>query len=250
VNNGSRYTRAVDAAAWDPPPDPSRARLRAALQDRARLLYERLPPEAAAEVRASLVRLRKARSPRQAVAALEYEVQHLFEAVAPTLAEHPLPVATPRRAFTLVAVGAGSAATLEELHAISLLIPGVQAAAAPGVTVVATAAFAALVLEAYVAGSLRVHMLQAAGFPIDTALVTRDVLKAMTGRDDVRITKIAAKALTRRMLRRWARSIVPIVGISYATWDARKTIKEIARMPFPVQQAETEPLIPLPRRSS
>jgi hypothetical protein len=224
--------------------------MRAALQERARLLYERLPPEAAAEVRASLLRLRKARTPRQAVAALEYEVQHLFEAVAPTLAEHPLPVATPRRAFAIVALGAGSAATLEELEAIALLVPGMQVAAAPSITVVAAASFAALVLEAYVAGSLRVHMLEAAGMPVDPALVTRDVLRAMTGRDDVRITKVAAKALTRRMLRRWARGIVPIVGISYASWDARKTVKEIARMPFSVQPAPAAPVKPLPRRSS
>jgi hypothetical protein len=53
----------------------------------------------------------------------------------------------------------------------------------------------------------------------------------MTGRQDVKVTKLAAKALTRRMLRRWSRGVVPFVGIGYASWDAQKTIRAIARMP-------------------
>jgi hypothetical protein len=88
-------------------------------------------------------------------------------------------------------------------------------------------------MEAYIAGSLRVHMLHAGGHDVDFDAVTRDVLRAMTGRDDVRISRAAAQQLTKRMLRRWSRAIVPFVGIGYATWDANRTISAIARMQPP-----------------
>src|SRR5262249_21539520 len=141
--------------------------LRAAMQARARELAERLPPETLAELRSSLLRLRRARSPRQAVAALELEIEHLFRVVAPTLAEHPLSALTPARAAMIVGAATAAAASVEELDAIALLIPGVNTAAVPGLAVVAAAAFAALVLEAYIAGSLRVHQVRAAGQEVD-----------------------------------------------------------------------------------
>jgi hypothetical protein len=195
-------------------------------------LWNRLPPDAGRELRASLVRLRQARSPRQAVAALEHEIEHLFHAITPTLVEHPLPVRSPAAARATVSVVASAAAAVEEAEAIALLFPMTTTVATPTLPVVAAASFSALAMEAYVAASLRVHMLQAAGLPADPARVTRDTLRAMTGRDDVRLTKIATQALTRRMLRRWSRAVVPFVGIGYATWDAQKTIRAIARMPL------------------
>jgi hypothetical protein len=190
-----------------------------------------MPPEAGAELRAAMRRVRKARSPRQVVAALEEEIEHLFDSIAPKLVEHPLPVRTPARARATVSVVAGAAAAVEEIEAIALLLPGTNVAAAPTLPVLAAASFSALALEAYVAASLRVHMLQAAGRAVEPDAVTRDTLRAMTGRDDVQLTKFAAQTLTRRMLRRWSRGLVPFVGIGYASWDAQKTIREIARMP-------------------
>jgi len=190
-----------------------------------------MPPGTSAELRAAMVRLRQSRTPRQAVSALEHEIEHLFENVAPTLVRHPLPLRTPARAYATVATVAGAAAAVEEIEAIALLIPGVNTAAAPTLPLVVAASFGALALEAYVAASLRVHMLEAAGRAVEASSVIRDVLRAMTGREDVRVTKFAAKALTRRMLRRWSRGIVPFVGIGYASWDAQKTIRAIARMP-------------------
>jgi hypothetical protein len=218
--------------AWDPPPNPRRrsALVRAA-QARLRELWSRVPPEAGVELRAAMARVRKARTPRQAVAALEDEVVHLFESIAPTLVEHPLPVRTPARARATVSAIAGAAAAVEEIEAIALLLPGTNVAAAPTLPMLAAASFSALALEAYVAASLRVHMLQAANRPVDPQEVSRDTLRAMTGRDDVQLTKLAAQALTRRMLRRWSRGLVPFVGIGYASWDAQKTMREIARMP-------------------
>lgn len=235
---------------WDPPPDPKGRRPSAAMARRAlarrapardvparhaqaRLhdVWSRVPPGVGEELRAAIARLRQSRSPRQAVAALEHEIGHLFDHVAPTLVDHPLPVRTPARAYGTVATIAGAAAAVEEMEALALLVPGVNVATAPTLPFVVAASFGALALEAYIAASLRVHMLQDAGKPVDPQSVTRDVLCAMTGRQDVKITKLAAKALTRRMLRRWSRGVVPFVGIGYASWDAQKTIRTIARMP-------------------
>jgi hypothetical protein len=195
-------------------------------------LWNHLPPDAGREMRASLLRLRKAHTPRQAFAALEYEIEHLVHNVAPTLVEHPLPLRTPAAARAVVTVVASAAAAVEEAEAIALLLPHTTAVAAPTLPMVAAASFSALAMEAYIAMSLRVHMLQAAGRTVEPEQVTRDTLRAMTGREDVRLTKIAAKALTRRMFRRWSRGVVPFVGMGYATWDAQKTMSAIIRMPL------------------
>jgi hypothetical protein len=220
--------------AWEPPPEPKRRRAAAiarAAQARPRKLWSSLPPTAGTELRAAISRLRKSRSPRQAVAAFEHEIEHLIDNVAPTLVQHPFPVRTPAQAYATVAAIAGTAAAVEEMEAIALLLPGVNAAATPTLPAVVAASFAALALEAYIAASLRVHILESAGRAVDPVSVTREVLCAMTGREDLRVTKLAAKALTRRMLRRWSRGVVPLVGIGYASWDAQKTIRAISRMP-------------------
>jgi hypothetical protein len=214
-----RMRTRVDKVDWD------------AAKQRVRDVYDGLPPDTAAELRKSALRLRKARSPRDAVAALEFEIETLFSSIAPTRVEHPLPLRTTRGAIVTVAVVAGSAAALDEMEAIALLIPGVQTAAVPTLPVILGAALVSLTLEAYVAASLRVHQLRAAGIEPDPKSVVHDVVQAMTGRADVKFTKFAAQALARRMLRRWARGIVPIVGIGWATWDARKTMLAIDAMP-------------------
>ncbi len=151
---------------WEIPPDPNRRRAPAiarAAQARLRELWSSLPPTAGAELRAAMVRLRRSRSPRQAVSALEHEIEHLFDNIAPTLVQHPLPVRTPAHAYATVTAIAGSAAAVEEMEAIALLLPGVNTAAAPTLPLVVAASFGALALEAYIAASLRVHMLETAG---------------------------------------------------------------------------------------
>ena len=42
----------------------------------------------------------------------------------------------------------------------------------------------------------------------------------------------AAQLLGRRIMRRWVRGIVPVVGIGYASWDAQRTVREISSMPI------------------
>jgi len=204
-----------------------------------------LPPEATAELRAATARLRRARTPRHALELFEQEVVVLFERVTPLAIAHPLPVTTPARARNSVAVVAAAAAAVEELEAITLLIPGAQPAAAPGFTAVAASAFAAMMVEAYIAASLRVHMVHAAGGYLSPADITRDTLRAMTGRDDVRLTKLAAQTLARRMLHRWSRGVVPIVGMGWAAWDAQKTMREIERMPVRTVSVSSRPVDPV-----
>jgi hypothetical protein len=164
---------------------------------------------------------------------LEAEIESVFETIAPALIEYPLPVRTQRSALATVTVSAGAAAALDEIELLSMLLPGTTLIAVPSLPLVLAASFLSLVVEAYVAASLRVHMLRDAGLEVDPHEVTHDVVRAMTGRDDVTFTKTTAKSLSRRMLRRFGRGVVPFVGIAYSSWDARKTIRAIARMPLP-----------------
>ena len=204
-------------------------KLRASAQD----VVDRMPASAAGDVRDSLTRLKNTRSPREALGVLELEIESIFETIAPVLVEFPLPVRTETAALATVTVTSGTAAAIDEIELLALLVPGTHIVAAPSLPLVLTASFLSLVVEAYVAGSLRVHQLRAADRQVDPHEVTREVLRAMTGRDDVTFTKTAAKSLSRRMLRRWGRGIVPFVGIAYSSWDARKTIRTIAKMPLP-----------------
>jgi hypothetical protein len=223
----------VDDAWPNQPPGRRRRSAQWRRLARARLLAmrDRLPPETAAELRAAAMRLRQARSPRDAVGALDHEIEHFFHGVAPGLIERPLPITTLRRAYTSVTVVAGTSAAIEEIEAISLLIPGVDLTAVPTLPLVVISSFTALALEAYIAASYRVHRLRAAGREVDPAKVMSETLQAMTGRAEVKFTRSAAQALSRRTMRRWSRGVVPIVGMGYSSWDARKTITEIARMP-------------------
>lgn len=220
------------------------ARASRAARDRIFDAWQHLPPEATAEMRAATARLRRARSPRHALELFEQEVVRLFEWVTPTAIAHPLPIRTPAQARHAVSVVAAAAAAIEELEAITLLIPGAQPAAAPGITAVAASAFVAMTIEAYIAASLRVHLVEAAGGYLTPADVTRDTLRAMTGRDDVRISKLAAQTLARRMLHRWGRSIMPFVGMGWAAWDAQKTMRAIERMPVRTVSVPSRPAPP------
>jgi hypothetical protein len=213
---------------------PKRLRLSpAAARERALQVWGAIPPGVIADTRGAVVRLRQARTPRQVVGAFDAELINLFDGLAPAVIEHPLPMASPKRAATAVAIIAGCAAALDEIEAIALLLPGVDTVAAPSLPVVAAAYFSALTLEAYVAGSLRVHLLQANGYSVDPGTLTREVLTAMTGGHVAPgFTKAAANPLTRRMMRRWVRGVVPFVGIGYASWDAQRTVRAIARLPF------------------
>lgn len=213
------------------------ARIRPAnIRSAGRQAMQWIPPEARAEVAQAFSRVRESESPRDALTVLEEEIERIFETLAPAMIEHPLPVRTKRAALTTVATAAGAAAALDELELLSALLPGVDAVAVPSLPLVLGAAFLALIVEAYVAASYRVHALRDAGHAVDSERVMHDVLRAMTGRDDATFTNTAARSMSRRITRRWARGVIPFVGVGYSSIDAQKTIRTIARMPMPPLQ--------------
>ncbi|MGH7292848.1 MAG: hypothetical protein ACREJT_16635, partial [Myxococcota bacterium] len=96
----------------------------------------------------------------------------------------------------------------------------------------------ALATEMSVAASLRVHDLRDAGIEPDASAVARDVMVAMTGGTDNELgtgstmTKSLVKKIVARVLSRWSRSLVPVAGIVYSSWDAQRTIDAIRARPI------------------
>ena len=192
-----------------------------------------IPPEARRELRGSLWRLRKVRSPRSAAAAFEAEIDTLLRLVTPMLVEHPLPVRRRGTARAVVAGGAALAATGEQLEAIVALFS--EGVAVPATLPIAlTAIFLSLVLELYVALSLRVHDLRVAGAVVDPQTVAAEVAWAMAGASGrpgrAGYTKGMVRKLSTRMLARWGRGLVPVAGAAYSAWDAQRTIAAITRL--------------------
>jgi hypothetical protein len=196
-------------------------------------VVDRLPPGTSVEVRDAVVRLRTTESAWDAFTAFEDELESLFERIVPLLVEHPLPVHNVRTALTTVTCSAGLSAALDEIELLTILVPGVNTVAVPSLPLVLGAALLALVVEAYVAASYRTHQLRDARRTVDPEAVMRDVLRAMTGRDDATYTGTAARTVARRFVKRWGRGIVPFVGVGYASLDARQTIRTLAAMPLP-----------------
>jgi hypothetical protein len=190
----------------------------------------RVPPEAWPHVARSLNNLRKARTPRQAVAALETEVERLLTVVTPILVAHPLPVRSPGAARTIVATAGGLAAAGEELEELAAVLSN-GAAVPPTLPVIIAANLLALLVEIYVAASLRVHDLRAAGHDPDPAAVAHDVVWAMTGGHTRGDTPVSVQSIVRRVLARWGTSLVPFVGVAYSGWDAQRTVDAVRALP-------------------
>ena len=94
----------------------------------------------------------------------------------------------------------------------------------------------ATVVEAYAAASVRVHQLRHAGVEVDADAVARDVHVALfDAKQGSKRGQAAAKGLARRgatrIARRWAAGLVPVVGIAYAGYDARRTIDRVLLIP-------------------
>jgi hypothetical protein len=212
------------------------------LRGASRTLLDSIPTEARRELRGSLWRLRKVRTPQQAAAAFEAEIAVLLQVVTPMLAEHPLPVHRTGSARAVVAGGAALAATGEQLEAVVAVFS--EGVAVPATLPIALSAiFLSLALELYVATSLRVHDLRAAGAVVDPQAVAAEVGWAMAGASGrpVRAAmgrKLAAR-LSARMLSRWGRGLVPLAGAVYSGWDAQRTIAAISDLgvPGPVRPA-------------
>jgi hypothetical protein len=195
-----------------------------------------VPPEARKELRGSLWRLRKVRTPHQAAVAFEAEIATLLHVVTPMLVERPLPVHRTGTARVVVAGGAALAATGEQLEAVVALFS--EGAAVPATLPIALAAvFLSLALELYVATSLRVHDLETAGAVVDPQAVAAEVAWAMAGAAGrpgrtVLSRKLVAR-LSSRFLWRWGRGLIPLAGAVYSGWDAQRTVAAIADLGVP-----------------
>jgi len=201
-----------------------------------------IPAEAIPEIASSVRRLRKVRTPRQAVAAFETETERLLGVITPILVDHPLPVRSTAAARSLVATAGGLAAAGEEADEIIGFVSG-GAAVPPTLPIVIAANLVALAVEISVAASLRVHDLRDAGLEPDPHEIARDVVLAMTGTtaDDGGMTRHVTKQMVRsiatRVLARWSTGLVPVAGIVYSGWDAQRTVEAVRSLPLPARAA-------------
>jgi hypothetical protein len=187
------------------------------------------------ELRDSLWRLRKVRTPQDALQALESEIEHLLFVAAPTLVEHPLPIRRASSARVLVGGTAAAVALGEGLDEVAALFSA-GTTIAPSLPVLVAAAFLSVAVEVTVATSLRVHDLRAAGVVVSPDAVSRDVIFAMAGgRGAARgaITRQLLNRIAARVLSRWGAGLVPVLGAVYCAWDAQQTIGAVRRLPKP-----------------
>jgi hypothetical protein len=209
-----------------------------AIAGNARDVQLALPAGAVPELVASVERLRRVRTPRQAVDTFETETERLLTVIAPLLIEKPLPVRRARSAKAIVATAGGLAAAGDELEELAALV-SYGAALPPALPMMIATNLTALAVEIYVAASLRVHDLEAAGVRPDPDAVARDVIYAMTGKAPGKggmskhVTKQMVKSVVARVLSRWGAAFVPLVGIAYSGWDSQRTIDAVRSLPIP-----------------
>ena len=203
-----------------------------------------LPREALPEVGKSLYALRKIRTPAQANAIVETEIERLLTVVTPLLVAYPLPVQRDASARAILATAGGLAAASEEVETLAALVSA-------GTTIPATlpvvigAYLVALSVEIYVAGSLRVHDLEAAGIDPDPQQVAGDVIVAMSGLTSVsgnrratrHVTRAMVKTVAARLFARWGAGFVPVAGVAYSGWDAQRTVAAVRVLPLPTGDA-------------
>ena len=164
-----------------------------------------LPRDAGVELAGAVGRLRKVRTPRQAVEVFETETERLLTVVMPSLVDHPLPLRNPTAAKVVLASAGGLAAAGEELETIAAF-SSAGTAIPHTLPVVIGANLVALAVEVYVAASLRVHALRDAGLEPEPREVAVDVVTAMTGRPAGAggatryVTKQMVKAVAARVL--------------------------------------------------
>jgi hypothetical protein len=195
-------------------------------------VVEHLPPGVMDELKFSVRRLVTVRRPRDLVAVLEAEVGRLSGVVVPLLAQHPLPVRGRRSAGLLAATTAGAAAVLVQLDELAVLFT--DGAATPTVAAAGASLLVAFVVELWIAVSLRVHHIEAAGRQVDVEVLTSEISSAILDLDMSAVKQLSgrvAKAIGKRVARRWAGALAPGVGIVIDGVAARRTVAAIATMP-------------------
>lgn len=203
-------------------------------RDQLERLVARLPAEVRKEIGDSVRRLAGAvRNPTDLIKAVPEEMDRLVVSTVPVLARNPLPVSDPLRARLMVAGTAGAAAALQQAGELAVLESlGVSAAALT--PAVLTALVSAWVVEVWLAVTVRVEALRRAGREIDEALLGAEIVAAASGGQVSprrRVTQSLARRGARRLGRRWAAGLVPVVGVAYDGWDAQRTIARITALP-------------------
>jgi hypothetical protein len=211
--------------------------------NRAERLLAYLPEPARPHVRESLSRLSSVRTPGQAMQAFSDEVEHLLRVLMPVFVRNPM-VRTPAAARKLAALSAASTATVEQADEL-LAAVSLGTTIAPGTATVLAVGVVATVLEAYAAASVRVHQLRHHGLEVDAEAVARDVHAALFDDRQRSDRGHSARGLARRgatrIARRWAAGLVPVVGIVYAGYDARRTIDRVLLRPMPADALPSSP---------
>lgn len=164
---------------------------------------------------------------------LEAEVGRLARAAVPVLAEHPLPIRRRRLGEALAAATGGLAAGVVELDELAVVVTdGVAAPTVPGAGVAFLVAF---VLELWIAVSVRVHQIEAAGRTVDRDSLVSEVNTAVLdvdARDGQKLAGGIAKAIGKRLARRWIAGLAPGVGIVVDGEAARRTVGRIWQLPL------------------
>ena len=193
----------------------------------------RLPAAVRTEVAGSVRRLGSAvRSPADLVKAIPDELERLLATSVPVLARNPLPLVDPLRARAAAAGTAGAAAALQQAAELSVFESwGLSATAVT--PAVLTALVTAWVVEVWLAVSVRVAALQRSGREVDEALLGTEIVEAALGPDaspQMRVATALARGGAKRMGRRWAAGLVPVVGVAYDGWDAQRTVARVAAL--------------------
>ena len=214
----------------------AKGRLRQRIPQQAERLIARLPTPARSHVRLSLARVASVRSPSRAIQVFSDEVEHLLQVLMPVFVRNPM-VRTPAAGRRLAALGASGAAAVEQADELLALV-SFGATAAPGTATVLAVGVAATMVEAYASASVRVHQLREHGCEVDPESVAADVHAALfDGSSKHRLWKRSqpvglARRGANRLGRRWATGLVPVVGVAYAGYDARRTVDRVLERPL------------------
>jgi hypothetical protein len=192
-----------------------------------------MPEDARRELRESVRRLSSVRSTKEALQVVETEAARLTHAVVPVLADHPLPLRDRTSGKAVAATVAGLAAGFAEIDEIAIIVT--EGVAAPSAVGAFAGYLGAFVAELWVAVSVRVHQLHADDREVDPALLAEEVLAALLGTDLMSVRHLAgrvARAVGRRMTKRWAMGLVPVAGVAVDAWAASRTVQAISRLPL------------------
>jgi hypothetical protein len=200
-------------------------------------ILERLPREVRTALADSMARLRRSGGPTEVFKALPGELEHLVAATVPVLGEHPLPVRSAAQARLWAAGAAGGSALLQQAGELAVVESRGRGGAvlAPAV---AGGMVAAWMAELWLAVTVRVRQLDQAGRAVDSAVLTAEMVDAVlggigggSGRPPRQAVRLMGRRAATRMGRRWAVGLVPLVGVAYDGWDARRSIDRALALP-------------------